>query len=55
MTIAGRDKEIAFFAWRRPDRRGVRIDQGSEDFREDGLGRTLLAGYRQQRVGAAMS
>jgi hypothetical protein len=55
MAIASRDEEIAFFAWRRPDRCDVRIDQGSKDFREDGLGRSLLAGYGQQRVGPAMS
>jgi hypothetical protein len=55
MAIASRDEEIAFFVWRCPDRGGVRIDQGSKNFREDGLGRTLLAGYGQQRVGPAMS
>jgi hypothetical protein len=32
MAIASGDEEITFFAWRRPDRRGVRIDQGSKDF-----------------------
>ena len=55
MTIAGRDEEIAFFAWRRPDRCGIRINQAAKDFGEDRLGRSLLAGYGQQRVGAAMS
>ena len=55
MTIAGRDEEIAFFAWTRPDRCGIRINQPSKHFGEDCLGRSLLAGYGQQRIGAAMS
>jgi hypothetical protein len=32
MAIAGGDEEIAFLAGHGPDRRGVGIDEGPEDF-----------------------
>jgi hypothetical protein len=40
-----------FLAGHGPDRSGVGVDQCAEDLREDGLGRALLAGHRQQRIG----
>jgi hypothetical protein len=48
MTIAGGDEEIAFFAWRRPDRRGVRIDPARRIFQ-----RTVLAGDVRDSVSEA--
>src|SRR5215470_8746883 len=55
MRIVGGDHEVAFLACECPHRRYVRIDQSLEQLRQNRLGRTLLAGYRQQWIRAAGS
>jgi hypothetical protein len=42
---------ISSRSFRGPHKRGNGIDQGLEHFRQDGLGRTLLAGFCEQWIG----
>ena len=48
MAIAGGDEHVAILARQGPQRRGVRIEQCSQDRREGRLRRTLLA--RKPRI-----
>jgi hypothetical protein len=43
--------QLAFLSRQGPHKRGNGIDQGLEHFRQDGLGRTLLAGFCEQWIG----
>ena len=53
MAVVSRDHQLAFLAGECSHRRGVRIDQGPEQFGKNGLRRALLARYCQQRIRAA--
>ena len=53
IAVVGGDHQLALLARERPHRGGVGVDQRLEQLGEDGLGRALLAGYRQQRIRAA--
>ena len=49
IAVIGGNHQLALLARERPHRGGIGIDQRLEQLGEDGLGRALLARYRQKR------
>ena len=53
IAVVGRNHQLALLAREPPHGGDIGVDQRLEQLREDGLGRALLAGYRQNGIGTA--